>query len=102
VYDPVSDRFVAWGGGAEVYTLDLDTLTWKTPPGGLQQGGSHAVQERNLRTLSIRPVEKRVHRGERGGRERLRVPAHGERGQSVAEAGIAKLKKELPSAKLSS
>lgn len=32
VYDPVSDKFVAWDGydstGA-IYTLDMDTLTWK-------------------------------------------------------------------------
>lgn len=28
VYDPISDRMVAWSGGADVYTLNLDTLTW--------------------------------------------------------------------------
>jgi len=28
-YDPVSKMFVAWAGGANVYTLDLDTLIWK-------------------------------------------------------------------------
>ncbi|HEX7077289.1 MAG TPA: hypothetical protein VF363_02575 [Candidatus Eisenbacteria bacterium] len=28
VYDPVSDRIVAWNGGADVYTLNLDTLVW--------------------------------------------------------------------------
>lgn len=28
VYDPVSDRLVAWGGGPDVYVLDLDTMTW--------------------------------------------------------------------------
>lgn len=33
VYDPVSDRFVAWDGGASVYTLNMDTMTWtKVPP----------------------------------------------------------------------
>jgi hypothetical protein len=28
VYDPVSDRFVAWSGGAAVYTLNMDTRVW--------------------------------------------------------------------------
>lgn len=28
-YDPVSDRIVAWNGGADVYTLDLDTAAWE-------------------------------------------------------------------------
>lgn len=27
-YDPVSDKFVAWNGGAHVYTLNMDTLVW--------------------------------------------------------------------------
>ncbi|WNM63965.1 fibronectin type III domain-containing protein [Candidatus Nitrospira neomarina] len=27
-YDPVSDRIVAWHGGANVYTLNMDTLVW--------------------------------------------------------------------------
>ena len=27
-YDPVSDRIVAWNGGASVYTLNMDTLVW--------------------------------------------------------------------------
>jgi len=27
-YDPISDRFVAWNGGANVYTLNMDTLVW--------------------------------------------------------------------------
>ena len=27
-YDPVSDKLVAWSGGAEVYTLDLDARVW--------------------------------------------------------------------------
>jgi len=27
-YDPVADRIVAWSGGADVYTLDLDTWVW--------------------------------------------------------------------------
>ena len=31
-YDPVSDRIVAWAGGASVYTLNLDTLTWTQLP----------------------------------------------------------------------
>lgn len=32
VYDPAVDRFVAWVGGADVYTLDLDTLQWALVP----------------------------------------------------------------------
>lgn len=28
VYDPVADRIVAWNGGADVYTLDLDSRVW--------------------------------------------------------------------------
>lgn len=28
VYDPVSDRFVAWSGGSAVYSLNMDTLVW--------------------------------------------------------------------------
>ncbi len=28
VYDPVSDKFVAWQGGSDVYTLDPDTWVW--------------------------------------------------------------------------
>lgn len=28
VYDPVSDRFVGWNGGANVYTLNMDTKVW--------------------------------------------------------------------------
>jgi chitodextrinase len=27
-YDPISDRMVAWSGGADVYTLNLDTNVW--------------------------------------------------------------------------
>ncbi len=27
-YDPVADVFVAWSGGADVYTLNMDTLVW--------------------------------------------------------------------------
>jgi hypothetical protein len=27
-YDPVGDRMVAWSGGADVYTLNLDTRVW--------------------------------------------------------------------------
>jgi hypothetical protein len=27
-YDPVSDRIVAWSGGSDVYTLNMDTLAW--------------------------------------------------------------------------
>jgi hypothetical protein len=30
VYDPVSKRFVAWAGGATVYTLDLAKKSWST------------------------------------------------------------------------
>jgi uncharacterized repeat protein (TIGR01451 family) len=33
VYDPVSGQFVAWSGGAVIYTLDKDTQIWtKIPP----------------------------------------------------------------------
>ncbi|MBI2232593.1 MAG: DNRLRE domain-containing protein [Candidatus Aenigmarchaeota archaeon] len=33
VYDPVTDRIVAWNGGADLYSLNLDTLVWtKIPP----------------------------------------------------------------------
>ena len=28
VYDPTIDQFVAWSGGADVYTLNMDTLVW--------------------------------------------------------------------------
>jgi hypothetical protein len=28
VYDPVSDSLVAWNGGPNVYTLNMDTLVW--------------------------------------------------------------------------
>lgn len=28
VYDPVTDRFVAWAGGPNVYTLNMDSLIW--------------------------------------------------------------------------
>lgn len=31
-YDPVIKKFVAWGGGASVYTIDLDTHTWTEVP----------------------------------------------------------------------
>ena len=27
-YDPVGDQLVAWGGGSNIYTLNLDTLVW--------------------------------------------------------------------------
>ena len=30
VYDPVTDKIIAWEGGATVYSLDLDTMTWST------------------------------------------------------------------------
>lgn len=30
VYDPVSDKIVAWQGGSTVYTLDLDEMAWST------------------------------------------------------------------------
>jgi hypothetical protein len=32
VYDPVSDRFVGWSGGASVYTLNMDTRIWSKLP----------------------------------------------------------------------
>lgn len=28
VYDPISDKFVGWIGGSDVYTLDMTTLVW--------------------------------------------------------------------------
>lgn len=28
VFDPVSDRFIAWNGGASVYALDVDSKVW--------------------------------------------------------------------------
>jgi Big-like domain-containing protein len=31
-YDPVNDRLVAWKGGGDVYTLDLDQLVWTRHP----------------------------------------------------------------------
>jgi hypothetical protein len=31
-YDPVNDRIVAWKGGGDVYTLDLDQLVWTRHP----------------------------------------------------------------------
>jgi len=31
-YDPVSDKMVAWGGGSDIYTLDLDTWVWTKVP----------------------------------------------------------------------
>ena len=36
VYDAAIDRFVAWKGGANVYTLNMDTLVWSlvTPAAG--------------------------------------------------------------------
>jgi hypothetical protein len=49
-YDPVSDRMVAWDGGANVYTLNLDTRVWTriapaatnkvTPPPVTASGGT--------------------------------------------------------------
>ncbi len=49
-YDPVSDRIVAWDGGASVYTLNMDTLVWErrapassntvTPPQVTAAGGT--------------------------------------------------------------
>ena len=27
-YDPITDKIVGWNGGADVYTLDVDTLIW--------------------------------------------------------------------------
>ncbi len=32
VYDPVSDRFVGWSGGSDVFTLNMDTLMWSKLP----------------------------------------------------------------------
>ncbi len=33
VYDPNLDRFVAWSGGTDVFTLDMDSATWtRVPP----------------------------------------------------------------------
>jgi hypothetical protein len=31
-YDPISEKIVAWIGGATVYTLDLNTMSWTTHP----------------------------------------------------------------------
>lgn len=28
VFDPVGNQFVAWSGGADVYTMNMDTLVW--------------------------------------------------------------------------
>lgn len=32
VYDPVSDRLVAWSGGSDVYVLDVDSMAWTKRP----------------------------------------------------------------------
>jgi len=32
-YDSAADRFVAWCGGGDVYTLDMNSLTWAKHPG---------------------------------------------------------------------
>lgn len=39
-YDPVSDRIVAWSGGQNVYTLNMDTLVWelRTPTNAVNPG----------------------------------------------------------------
>lgn len=39
-YDPVSDRIVAWMGGQNVYTLNMDTLVWeiRTPTNSVNPG----------------------------------------------------------------
>nr|WP_257458413.1 Ig-like domain-containing protein [Archangium lipolyticum] len=31
-YDPVNDRIVAWKGGGDIYTLDIDTRVWTKHP----------------------------------------------------------------------
>jgi len=31
-YDPVLETFVAWAGGADIYTLNMDTLAWSARP----------------------------------------------------------------------
>jgi len=46
VYDPVSDRIVAWNGGNTIYYLNLDTLAWTSAtysggPGAAQQDGTY-------------------------------------------------------------
>lgn len=43
-YDPVGDQLVAWAGGSEIYTLDLDTLVWTqhTVPGAVPSAASTA------------------------------------------------------------
>lgn len=35
-YDPVTETFIAWGGGPTIYSLDIDALTWTSfaPSGG--------------------------------------------------------------------
>ena len=40
-YDPVSDRVVAWDGGQNVYTLNMDSLVWekRTPTNSVNPGG---------------------------------------------------------------
>lgn len=40
VYDPVSDRIVAWAGGQNVYTLNMDTSVWelRTPTNSVNPG----------------------------------------------------------------
>jgi hypothetical protein len=39
-YDPVSDRVVAWSGGQDVYTLDMDSRVWelRAPANGVDPG----------------------------------------------------------------
>ena len=48
VYDPVSDRLGAWNGGAAVYLLDVDTMSWtkrvasgSVVPGAATPTGTH-------------------------------------------------------------
>ncbi|HEX3999693.1 MAG TPA: hypothetical protein VHX65_14160 [Pirellulales bacterium] len=60
-YVPALDKFVAWAGGADVYTLDIDTLHWtrhapaptnRVSPGPQQQWGTFGrfryIPSRNL------------------------------------------------------
>lgn len=54
-YDPVSDRMVAWDGGADVFLLDLDTMTWSRetmggePPGDAANNGTYGRFQRSPR-----------------------------------------------------
>ena len=79
-YDPVSDRFVAWCAGSDVYSLNMDTRTWTrhTATNSVSPGDPRGPERRlprHLRPLALHAGLQRLRALHARRSQRLRLQA---------------------------